>query len=283
LTTLPADLAEALEGAASRLGAFRELRYLADVDSTNDTVLALGASGAGEGTSVLADRQHAGRGRRGRQWFSPPGAGIYLSVLLRPKGPRSLPLLTIAAGVAVARAIHAVTALPVELKWPNDLVIGRPWRKLGGLLCEASGTAGHLDAIVVGIGINVGLTAFPPELSRRATSLEGELGRPVERALVVVECLACLAAVVESLRSGRTDGILAEWRRFGGAGLNGAPVRWVEHGIECRGLAHDIDVDGALLVDTEGPGEGGRGAGSECGRRERLISGEVIWERLSRD
>lgn len=283
MNVLPPELAEALERAASRLGAFRELRYLADVGSTNDAVLALASSGAREGTAVLAGRQHAGRGRRGRQWFSPPGAGIYLSVLLRPERSSPVSLLTLASGVAVARAIKATTALPVELKWPNDVVIGRPWRKIAGVLCEASGAAGHLDAVVVGVGINVGLTAFPPELSRRATSLEAELGRSVDRPAVVVECLAGLAAVVEDLRRGRRDGILAEWRRFGEAGLDGPPVRWIEQGIERRGVARDIDVDGALLVETDaGAGPSG-GVTPERNRRERLISGEVMWERLSRD
>lgn len=277
MDVLPRDVADALESAAPRLGAFGQLRYFAAVDSTNDIALALAASGAPEGTAVLADVQHAGRGRRGRQWFSPPGAGMYLSVLLRPKRSGQMSLLTLASGVAVARAIQANTALPVELKWPNDIVIGRPWRKLAGLLCEGSGTAANLDAVVVGIGINVSLAAYPPQLAQRATSLEAELGRPIDRASLVVECLAGLAAVAEDLRGGRTSAMLTEWRRLGRAGLDGAPVRWVEHGRERRGFARDIDVDGALLVETND-------AGSERSRGvERLIAGEVMWERLSRE
>jgi BirA family biotin operon repressor/biotin-[acetyl-CoA-carboxylase] ligase len=270
LGVLPRDLAEALESAAPRLGAFRQLRYFSEVASTNDMALALAASGAPEGTAVLADLQHAGRGRRGREWFSPPGAGIYLSVLLRLERSEQISLVTLASGVAVARAIQANTALPVELKWPNDIVIGRPWRKLAGLLCEGSGTAANLDAVIVGIGINVSLAAYPPQLAQRATSLEAELGRPIDRASLVVECLAGIAGVAEELRSGHTSAMLTEWRRLAGAGLDGAHVCWVEQGEECRGVTRDIDVDGALLVETK---DG----------VERLVAGEVTWERLSRD
>jgi BirA family transcriptional regulator, biotin operon repressor / biotin---[acetyl-CoA-carboxylase] ligase len=277
MDALPHDLAAALEDDGGRLGPFGQLRYFADVASTNDIALALAASGAPEGTSVLAGAQHAGRGRRGHEWFSPDGAGIYLSVLLRPHAWGPISLLTIAAGVATGRAIHAATALPVELKWPNDVVIGRPWRKLAGLLCEGSGTGASLDAVVVGIGINVNLAAYPPGLAWRATSLEAELGRPVDRASIVVECLAGLAAMAADLGADRSGAILSEWRRLGRAGLDGAHVCWVEHGVERRGLARDIDLDGALLVE---PAEPSTARGRAV---ERLIAGEVTWERLSRD
>jgi len=138
------------------------------------------------------------------------------------------------------------------------------------LLCEGSGTGAHLDAVVVGIGVNVSLAAYPPELAQRATSLEAELGRPIDRATVVVECLAGLAAVADMLRSGETGPMLDAWRQLGRAGLNGAPIRWIEQGAERRGFARDIDVDGALLVDTDAV------------EPARLIAGEVTWERLSR-
>jgi BirA family biotin operon repressor/biotin-[acetyl-CoA-carboxylase] ligase len=163
------------------------------------------------------------------------------------------------------------------LKWPNDVVIGRPWRKLAGLLCEGTGTAGHLDAVVVGIGVNVNLAAYPPGLARRATSLEAELSRPIDRASIVIAILAGLAQIADDLRERRTGAILAEWRRFGRACLGGAPVRWVDQGEERRGAARDIDADGALLVEPADMRAAGH-AGVE-----RLIAGEVTWERLSRD
>ena len=268
---LPRDLIHALVSAEPRLAGFARLRYFAEVDSTNDVALALCAAGAPEGTSVLADVQRAGRGRRGRTWFSPPGAGLYLSVVVRPgQSARTLSLLTLAAGIATAEAVTATSGLPVELKWPNDLVSGRPWRKMGGLLCESVGPGSSVEAVVVGIGVNLRQVAYPTELGDRATSIETELGRPVERAALVVEVLARLRDALDRLRNGEARWVAHEWRRWGRAGLGGAPVRWVDQQVPRRGIAQDIDEDGALLVESDG-------------QLERLVAGEVTWERLSRD
>jgi len=266
---LPADLAAAIDAARDRLGPFARLHYKALVDSTNTIAMTLAAAGEPEGTSVLADEQHRGRGRLGRDWFSPSGSGIYLSTIVRPRGPvRVVPLITLAAGVAAARAIHGATGLPVELKWPNDLVIGRPWRKVGGVLCETAGTV--IDAVVVGIGINLRATAYPASIAHRASSIETELGRPLERADLVVGLLAELYLVAEDMHAGAYDAVLDAWRTFAGAGLGGRVVRWSDPLGEHRGRARDIDSDGALLVDAGG-------------RAERIVAGEVVWEGLSRE
>jgi BirA family biotin operon repressor/biotin-[acetyl-CoA-carboxylase] ligase len=268
---LPDDLAAALGAAAGRLGAFRRVTYRPAVGSTNDLALSLAADGAPEGTVVIADCQHAGRGRRGREWFSPPGAGVYLSAVVRPSGPAgAVPLLTLAAGAAAASGVRSASGLPVELKWPNDLVIGRPWRKLGGVLSETAGSAGRIEAVIVGIGINLLSAAYPPDIADRATSIETELGRLVERGAVVAAILAALAVAVERLRAGDYDGICRDWRAFAAVGLNGAVVRWTDRDGEHRGRARDIDRDGALVVDVDG-------------RAARLVAGEVRWEGLSRD
>ena len=266
---LPPDLAHALAAAERRLGDFASLQYFAEVDSTNDIALALAEAGAPEGTAVLADSQRAGRGRRGRVWYSPPGAGLYLSVVVRGGSSGSpAPLLTLAAGVATAEAVTATTGLPVELKWPNDVVVGRPWRKLAGVLCESTGVGARVEAVIVGIGVNLRAAAYPPEISDRATSIEMELGRSIDRAPIVVECLARLAAIARQVREGGQALILSEWRRLGRAGLDGAPVRWQDQAMERSGLARDVDADGALLVETGG-------------RIERVIAGEVTWERVA--
>lgn len=268
---LPPDLVAALSRLSSRLGAFSALRYLAEADSTNDLALELAVAGAAEGTAVLADLQRAGRGRRGRDWFSPPGAGLYLSVVVRPRGPmRATPFITLAAGVAAADAVREATALPVELKWPNDLVIGRPWRKLGGVLSETVARGGTIDAVVIGIGINLLQVAYPRDIADRATSIETELGRPVDRGALVVGVLGAMRDVVERLHAGDHAGIGRDWRRLGGVGLGGAAVRWLDREQERRGRALDIDDDGALLVEVGG-------------RVERVIAGEVRWEGLSRE
>lgn len=261
---LPDDLATALAQAAPGLGTFADVRYCAEVDSTNDVALALAATGVPEGTSVVADLQRLGRGRRGHKWFSPPGAGLYLSVVVRSDMPQGTSLLTLAAGMAMAEAVLAVTRLPVELKWPNDLVIGRPWRKLGGVLAEAVSAGGRSEAVVVGLGLNVRHTELPSDLARRASSLEGELGREVDRAMLTVELLRQLRGAMHLLRHDLRDAVTARWRALGRSGLGGA-VRWTDARGERRGRATDIDVDGALIVRTT--------AGVE-----RVIAGEVTWE-----
>jgi biotin-(acetyl-CoA carboxylase) ligase len=175
----PDELGRALEGAAARLGPFTQVEFLAETGSTNDIALQRAQAGAPHGTVVLADMQTAGRGRRGRDWHSPPEAGVYLSAVLRAEAwDGALSLLTLAAGVAVAQAIRSNTGLAVELKWPNDIVIGRPWRKLAGILCETASATPKIGAVVVGIGVNVRGGAFPQEIADRATALDVELGRP---------------------------------------------------------------------------------------------------------
>src|SRR5215204_4022001 len=136
----PCELRAALLQTAARRAAFGEpLHYFSEIGSTNDEAARLAEAGAAEGTTVVAGAQSAGRGRLGRSWFSPAGAGLYASVVLRDR--RAAPLLTLAGGVAVAEGIRAATALPVEIKWPNDVVVrdgGRRQRplKLAGVLAE---------------------------------------------------------------------------------------------------------------------------------------------------
>jgi BirA family biotin operon repressor/biotin-[acetyl-CoA-carboxylase] ligase len=230
--------------------------------------MALAEAGEPEGTVVLAQAQQTGRGRRGHVWFSPPGAGLYLSAILRPRPHWNIAMTTLGAGVATAQAAAAVTGLPVELKWPNDVVIGRPWRKLGGILCEASRRDGHADALIIGIGVNVRHVTYPGALGRSATSLETELGRTVDRGLLVVEILTRLAALSSTLAAADGEAICRPWRELGRAGLAGASVVWRDASGDRQGRTRDIDVDGALVVEA-------------AGRLERLVAGEVRWTRMS--
>ena len=181
---VPADLTVALS-MSGHLGVFSRVTYWAETGSTNDLALSMATRGEPEGVVVIADQQHAGRGRRGRDWFSPSGAGVYLSAIVRPQGAAgSVPILTLAAGVAAAQAVRSVTALPVGLKWPNDLVIGRPWRKLGGVLCETAGHGGRIDAVVVGIGINL-LETRVPTGDRRPCHVDRRRARAAGRTCAV--------------------------------------------------------------------------------------------------
>jgi BirA family transcriptional regulator, biotin operon repressor / biotin---[acetyl-CoA-carboxylase] ligase len=267
----PADLARALAVAMPRLGPFARVEYFAEVDSTNDIALARAAAGAPHGLVVTADMQRAGRGRQGREWFSPPGAGLYLSVIVRRDAWGDAPsLVTLAAGVAVARGLRAATGLTVELKWPNDVVIGRPWRKLAGILSESISVGSRMDAVVVGIGVNVRRSAFPASLAGRATAIEMETDRPVDPAACTVEMLAAFAEVVRMLGRGEHSPVVDAWKQFGRAGLGGSPVHWNDQQGARHGLARDVDETGALVVETDG-------------RTERLVAGEVLWDRMNRE
>lgn len=243
---VPPEIAEPLARAADRLGPFaREMLWYGDVPSTNDLAATLAERGAPEGSVVAANAQSAGRGRHGRSWVSPPGVGLYVSTVLRPP-PHAVPLVTVAAGVAVADAIQAATGLVAQLKWPNDVYAGD--RKVAGVLAEAS-TSGTIDYVVLGFGINVMRGAYPPDIAARATSIEGELGRGVDRGVLLAECLCCLAGRYAELQRGRTDAVVAAWRARAALTL-GRIVRWDAAGAPLEGVAENIDDTGALLVRT---------------------------------
>lgn len=243
------------------------------VGSTNDLALTLAHDGAPDGTAVVADQQTDGRGRHGRSWWSPPGAGMYLSVVVRPgRDVAQTAAVTLAAGVALATAVRNLTALPVELKWPNDLVIGRPWRKLAGILCEASQLGGDDGVVIVGMGVNLRRSAYPPEIADRATSISEECPHDIERDRLALECRQELARTVGWLRAGAVAAVLDEWRGFGRAALDRAPVRWRDGAGEHRGTTIGLSDDGALLV---------RAMGAQTS--QRIVAGEVMWEMLTRD
>lgn len=263
---LPGDLAAALAARRERMRPFGDpLYYFAETGSTNDLAASLAGQGAPEGTTVLASAQTAGRGRFGRRWFSPPGAGLYVSVVCRNRDAAAL--LTLAGGVAVADGILAATGLPVRIKWPNDVVVeaGAPVRrrKLAGILAEASSGADGLQHVVLGFGINLRPAAYPPDLSATATSIETELGRPPDAGAVLGETLAALALRTAQLAAGDPAPLLTRWRELAPS-ARGAAVEWDTPAGTARGVAAGISDDGALLVRRDG-------------RIERIISGEVRW------
>lgn len=255
--SLPARLREA----ASRLGPFAgRVHHRPRVGSTNDVAAALAERGAPHGTVVVADEQTAGRGRHGNRWSSPPRAGLYLSVLLRTDSP---PVLTLAAGVAVAEALVQAARLDATLEWPNDVVVeasGRR-RKVAGILAEASTVGDRVDRVVVGIGINLRDAAWPPEVASRAGSVEGLTGRPVDRAVLLVEVLAALAGRCGELEAGRVGALLRRWEALAPSS-RGASVEWSVGPVRRRGITEGVDEQGALIVRAGG-------------RRERLSGGEV--------
>ena len=171
----------------------------AEIDSTNSYAMQQGAAGAPHGSVYLADAQTAGRGRGAHAWASPPGSGLYVSVLLRPSlAPGDALWLSLATGLAVAAAIHLTTGLVADLRWPNDILLAQ--RKVAGILTEMRAEATRVDHLVIGIGINVHQLAFPPELAARATSLAIE-GVATTRSALLAALLNMLSAEVAALVS----------------------------------------------------------------------------------
>lgn len=263
LEPLPPEFATALRATAHRRGHFGDpIYFFTETGSTNDVAATLAERGAREGATVLALAQHQGRGRLGRSWYSPPGAGLYVSVVCRDR--RAAPMLTLAGGVAVAEGIRCATGLPVEIKWPNDVVTaGGTARKLAGILAEGSTGAEGWQHVVLGFGINVLPTAYPPEIAARATSIEGELGRVVDPALVLAETLAALAGHIAHLANGERELLLARWRELAPSAA-GRFVEWETPDGCARGVTAGIDADGALLVRS----------GQHV---ERIVAGELRW------
>jgi BirA family biotin operon repressor/biotin-[acetyl-CoA-carboxylase] ligase len=261
--SIPSDLApEKIQAALRSRLIGRPLEVLVEVGSTNDTAMAAGRAGAPEGLAILADRQTAGRGRRGRAWASPPGVGLYTSILLRPAQPLAqASLLTLAGGLAVAEAISEVADREVRLKWPNDVLVDG--RKVAGILTEMASVDAWVSQVVVGIGINVnhGPPDLPEELSPVATSLAQATGRSISRCDLAAAVYNGLDRWYQVFREGGTETILAH-----GRGLSATLGQTVEVEAEegrWQGLAVDLDGDGALLVQEE------------AGAVRRVIAGDV--------
>ena len=176
--SLPDDLATALAMAGDRPGMFgRRVLWYAEVGSTNDVAATLADRGEPEGTVVVADAQSAGRGRHGRAWASPPGAGLYLSAVTRPAA-HAVGLLTIAAGVAIADGILAATGLQPQLKWPNDIYMDR--RKLAGILAEAGTSSAGVQYVDPGMR-NQPDAGGVSSRCRRARNVDRGRARPSDR------------------------------------------------------------------------------------------------------
>lgn len=217
------------------------------IDSTNVRARQMAALGEPHGTLVCARQQTGGKGRMGRQFYSPEDAGIYMSLILRPALPaaRSV-MITSMTAVAVARAIERLAEVQVEIKWVNDLYING--KKAGGILCEAELDCanGTLEYAVVGIGVNVAAMKFPKELSEIATSIGNEWPGEVSRNRLVAEICREIEALYPQLSSGA---FLPESRRR--SNVIGRRVIVIRGNERFTAKALDIDDDGGLFVETE--------------------------------
>jgi len=222
-----------------------------EIESTNQYALEIASRGAEEGTVVLAEWQTRGRGRMSREWVSPPGVGIYMTVILRPGASvRELPKYTLLAGVAVAEAVRETAALPATIKWPNDVLIDG--KKFCGILEETFITGSKINYIVIGIGINVNTDpAELPATSRSApTSLKAEKGAPVDRRKLLQTVLRKLDSGYLDIKAGRGEDIVHKWRGLSTTLGRKVKVELPDGPLE--GQAMDIDSDGGLLISADG-------------------------------
>jgi BirA family transcriptional regulator, biotin operon repressor / biotin---[acetyl-CoA-carboxylase] ligase len=218
--------------------------------STNSDALAAARSAAPHGSVYFADEQTAGRGRGDHSWHSAAGEGLYVSVLLRPQlSAARLPLLPLAAGLAAAEAIRTVSGLSVDLRWPNDLLIGP--RKIGGILVEANISSKGLPhaVVVVGIGINVHQRAFPTGLATPATSLDLASGERISRQTLLVVLLKSLERETSALSDSDAAKTIRERMEKNSTWIRGRSVR--VHGPQaCEGVTAGLDENGFLRVAT---------------------------------
>src|ERR1017187_1587112 len=222
-----------------------KLHFSPVTDSTNTDALAAARRGGPHGSVYFADEQLAGRGRSDRVWHSAAGEGLYVSVLLRPQIPAArLPLLPLAAGLAVA---GLAPGLIVDLRWPNDLLIGP--RKAGGILVEAKTSGGSVDYAVVGIGINVHQRGFDSGLATLATSLDIESGSRVSRQDLLVSLLKSLERETLALLDPAAGKTITQRVEQASTWVRGRRVE--VHGPQaCTGVTAGLDEHGFLLVRT---------------------------------
>lgn len=244
--------AERWEGAAADELAARwglpAVHLFARTGSTNDAARALADGGAPHGTLVLAEEQTAGRGRSGRAWSSPPGLGVWMSMVARPSVLAAPGLLPILVGLAAAEAIDPfVRPVTTQVKWPNDLQLAG--RKIAGILCEGSWDGARPGAVVVGIGLNV-LHApddFPEEVRQTATSLRITAGWSPPRAEVAGAVASAVARALARPPAQLTGALQQALRRRDA--LEGRPVT-VTGATETAGTALGVSPVGALLLRT---------------------------------
>ena len=239
---------------------FADVRVVAETGSTNADAMALARAGAPEGVVIVADHQTAGRGRRDRRWEAPPGSSLLLSVLTRPTAlglaDDEVHLVPTALGVAAAEAARDVTGADIRLKWPNDLVVTDSdgvTRKLAGLLAETVVDAGHVAALVVGLGINVNWPdQLPADLAGTATALNHLTGADVDRPALLGALLVGFDRGYGGLGTPGGRVALAARHRELSATI-GRRVRVETPAGVVVGDAVDVDGEGRLLVVDECP------------------------------
>jgi BirA family transcriptional regulator, biotin operon repressor / biotin---[acetyl-CoA-carboxylase] ligase len=243
-------------------GSWRDVHYLDETDSTQRVARDLARAGAPEGTTVIAERQTAGRGRLGRQWHSPAGLNLYCSIVLRPPlPPVAVPRVALVAGAAVAAAVAETTGRAPAIKWPNDVLVDG--RKVAGILTEMDAEVERVHHVICGIGVNLNAPrrAFPRELRDKAGSLLTVTGQRVDRAAFAARLLAALEARYGRFLTAGFEAVRAEWESW--SCLTGTEVSVATPDGDTTGRVVGLDADGALEVERPD------------GSIARIVAGEV--------
>ncbi|MGG1313430.1 biotin--[acetyl-CoA-carboxylase] ligase [Cohnella laeviribosi] len=226
----------------------RHLHLFDSVSSTQDVLRELAEEGAPEGTLVIAEQQTQGRGRMGRVWVSPPGKGVWMSLLLRPQVPlQATPQLTLLAAVALRRAVSAVVPLDIGIKWPNDLLVDG--KKISGILLESAAEEERLRYVVVGLGISANLEPedYPEDVASKAVSLKMAAGRPVDRAELIAVTLKEFEELYELYLRDGFEPIRALWEAHS-VNLNRKTTLATPRG-PIEGIPRGLNDMGGLLVE----------------------------------
>ena len=256
LVETPKDILSKSE-IASRLHtkwAGRKLYYFESTGSTNTDAKRLAEEGEPHGTTIVANMQTAGKGRRGRTWQSPAGANTYFTILLKPDfSPDKASMLTLVMALSVAEAIEEITGLKADIKWPNDIVVHK--KKVVGMLTEMSTTPemDEIQYVVIGVGTNVNYDSpenFPEELRPTATSLRMEAGHLINRAALTERMLARFEINYEKFEETLDlSGLMDSYEKHL---INvGAQVRVLDPAGEYTGISRGINAVGELLVEKE--------------------------------
>ncbi|MCM1299175.1 MAG: biotin--[acetyl-CoA-carboxylase] ligase [Firmicutes bacterium] len=245
--------AEQISGYLSPEVKTADIQVFKSISSTNTYAKKLAADGAKSGTVIIADQQTEGRGRRGNSFFSPPKTGLYMSVILRPKGfEAETDMVTVCAGCAVCRAIEKLTDKKPLIKWVNDIYLKE--KKICGILTEGvvDFETGHIDNIVVGIGLNITTGDFPEDIEQKAGALDHKISRNRIAAEIIEELYHCLNRTrEENIKDYKNRSLVL-----------GKEVYYLKNGVPHHGEALDIDQKGQLIVLTQNG-------------RETLNSGEI--------
>ncbi len=219
------------------------------LDSTNLRAKLDAENGASEGALVAADMQTAGRGRRGRAWSSPAGVNVYFTLILKPEfEPARASMVTLLMALAVAKGIRETCGAEALIKWPNDIVVNG--KKVCGILTEMSVEREFIQYVVIGVGINVGMQEFVPEIAAAATCLQAECGGPVSKAGLIVNSMKAFEEYYDGFRcASDLSGVLEEYNAL--LVNRGREVRVLDPKGAFCGISRGINAGGELLVERE--------------------------------